>query len=370
MRSRVFGTGVHLLTIILLLSATVYGGRRDHSQLRHGKPPDKSAKKPGEDKSKEKPFADLIKDKVVIEGLFTFYHDTVDNSMLMAIKPEHLGPIYLCGESRTRGEGRFYDNGSMGRTYPFFFKRVGKNILLLEKNVRIRADSSCTMHGSVESGISDHLIASTKIKSKPDDSGVILIDPASLFIRDAAHTGYFIGQRAKTGISFDTKNSYFELVKSFPENTEIDVKLHFKTSKPQSGTTLQSGYSFFHTYHYSLSTLPETDYVPRLADDRIGYFMTVYQDYNSLDTETPYVRYIDRWHLKKKNPDARISEPVEPIVFWIENTVPEEYRDAIAEGIEFWNPCFEKIGFRNAIIAKQMPDDADWDPADVRYNTF
>ncbi len=110
--------------------------------------------------------------------------------------------------------------------------------------------------------------------------------------------------------------------------------------------------------------------MPRYDDDRVGYFNTMYQDYSELDRESPYVRYINRWHLKKKNPEARMSEPVEPIVFWVENTVPLEYRDAVAEGIEFWNQSFEKIGFRNAIIAKQMPDSADWDPLDVRYSTI
>jgi len=367
MKSRFVLSVVVLFCLLMAFASEAIAKRNDHS--RHSAKAEVTEKAKKKD-DKAKPFADLIKDRVVIEGLFTFYHDTVDNSMLMAIKPEQLGPIYLCGESRTQADGRFYDNGSMGRTFPFYLKRVAKKIMFMEKNLRVRVDSSSTMFGSVESGISDHLIASADIKSKPQDSaGTILIDPSSYFVRDAAHTGHYLGTNAKSGHSFDSKNSYFDLVKSFPENSEIDVKLHFKTKKPQSGTTLQSGFSFFHTYHYSLSSIPESDYIPRLADDRVGHFLTMYQDYNALDQETPYVRYIERWHLKKKYPDSAVSEPVEPIVYWIENTVPEEYRGAIAEGIEFWNPAFEKAGFRNAVTAKQMPDDADWDPADVRYNT-
>lgn len=321
------------------------------------------------DKGKEKPFAEMTKDKVAVEGLFTFYRDTVTETYLMEVHPDQIGPIYLCGESLVKSEGRFYDNGNMRRTFPFYFKRVGKTIMLMEKNLRLRADSGSAALGAIESAMSDHLFGSAQIKSKPEDSSqAVLIDPADFFIRDASNVGYFLGTRGRTGHSFDSKNSYFDRVKSFPQNTEIDVKLHYKTKKPQSGTTLQSGYSMFHTYHYSLSSLPESDYVPRIADDRIGYFLTMYQDYSHLDMESPYVRYIKRWHLKKKNPEARISEPVEPIVYWIENTVPKEYRDAIAEAIEFWNPAFEKLGFRNAVVAKQMPDTADWDPADSRYN--
>ena len=96
----------------------------------------------------------------------------------------------------------------------------------------------------------------------------------------------------------------------------------------------------------------------------------MYQDYSDTYKESPYVRYINRWNLKKKYPGKNISEPVKPIVFWIENTVPYEFRDAVKEGILKWNLAFEKIGFKNAIVAKQMPDDADWDPADTRYNTI
>ncbi|MCH7947453.1 MAG: zinc-dependent metalloprotease [candidate division Zixibacteria bacterium] len=330
----------------------------------------KSDKDSSKGKSKEKPFAKLIKDKVKIEGLFTFYHDTVDNSVLMAINPEHFGPIYLFGSARSSGDGTFYDAGYPSRTFPLYFKRVGKKILVMEKNLRVRADTSSTMFKAVAAGISDHLFTSLVIKSKPEDSTeAVLVDPSAMFITDYNNTGYYLG-KAKKGFSFDSKNSYYKQLKSFEQNSEIDVMLHYKSSKPNSGVTLQSGRSFYHQYHYSISAIPETDYVPRLSDDRIGYFETMYLDYTELDHQSPYVRYVNRWDLKKKNPDARISEPITPIVYWIENTVPPEYRDALAEGIEFWNPAFEKIGFRNAVVAKQMPDTASWDPLDTRYSVI
>lgn len=329
------------------------------------------AQKPGAKADKEKPYAELTKDKVKVEGLFTFYLDTLDNSVLMEVKPEHFGPYFLCNTARATSDGTYYDTGPPGRSFPFYFKRVGKNILLLEKNLRVRADSTSTMRDVVAEGISDHLYGSVEVKSTPHDSTKgVLVDPSSLFISDIENTGYYLGQQAKTGVSFDSKNSYFAQIKSFPHNSEIDVMLHFKSSKPNSGVTLQSGESFYHKYHFSLSSLPETDYVPRISDSRIGNFVTMYLDYSGLNSESPYVRYVERWNLKKKNPDARISEPVEPIVYWIENTVPLEYRDAIAEGIEFWNQSFERIGFRNAIVAKQMEDTASWDPLDTRYSTI
>jgi hypothetical protein len=368
MSKRSLAIAVTLMAAVFLFD-TAGAQIRDHSAVNRKSKAATDAKPSG--KNGLKPFATLIKDKVAVEGLFTFYRDTVDNSLLMAITTDQLGTYYLCNMAKGTADGSFYDTGPLGRSFPFYFKRVGKNIMMMEKNLRFRADSASTMSGAVAKGISDHLFASLAVKSLPKDSaGAVLVDPSAIFIRDADNVGYFLGQRAKLGVSFDSKNSFYETVKSFPENSEIDVKLHFKANRNLGGVSLQSGQSFFHTYHYSLSSLPETDYKPRLADDRVGYFVTQYQDYTNLDTRTPYVRYIERWHLKKKNPDARISEPVEPIVFWIDNAVPAEFRDAIAEGIEFWNTSFEKIGFRSAIVAKQKSDTASWDPLDVRYSTI
>ena len=125
-----------------------------------------------------------------------------------------------------------------------------------------------------------------------------------------------------------------------------------------------------HRYHISISALRSSDFSSRPEDDRVGYFTTMYQDYSKTLKEDPYVRYINRWDLRKQNPNEKLSKPVKPIVFWLENTIPREFRDAVKRGILGWNKAFEKIGFIDAIEVKQMPDDATWDPADVRYNTI
>jgi hypothetical protein len=357
-----------ILTVIWLtaFAASVDAGPHSYWDTvgKSGKQPSKPASNGG-----LKAFDELTKDKVIIEGLFTFYRDTTDNSVLMAIRPEQIEKIYLCGLSLSQGDGAFSEGGRMYYDFPFYFRRVANSILLMEKNLRVRADSTAAMFDAVQDGISDGLVASSAVKSLPQDSTkAILVDPQAFFVRDVRNLAFFLGQAARLGIRFDNANSYFGELKSFPQNTEIDVHLHYQSSQPQAGVALANAYSFFNVFHFSLSTLPESDYVPRLVDDRIGYFTDIYQEYNRVDTETPYVRMINRWHLKKEFPEARISDPVEPIVFWVENTVPEEYRDAIAEGIEMWNMAFEKIGFRNAVVAKIMPDTATWDPADVRYN--
>lgn len=370
MRTRLI-TVLTLSTALLLVAATPGSAgslKRTLTGLQKSTPTKVSpaAKKPDELKA----YPAVVKDLVKIDGLFTFYRDTTDNSVLMSVTPEQFDKIFLCGETVSKSEGVFSDNGRMYRTYPFYLTRVGKNVQFMEKNLRLRADSNSTLHRAVRSGISDHLLATAAIKSKPQDSsGAILIDPADFFVTDATNLSHFAGKIAKTGFTFDKKNSFVEHVQGFPFNSEIDVRLHYSSSQPLSANTMQNPYSAFQTMRYSFTALPESDYQPRIGDERMGHFMTVYQDYSSPAQESPYVRYVQRWHLKKKDPNAAISEPVQPIVYWVENTVPEEYRQWVAEGIEFWNPAFERIGFKNAVVAKLMPDTADWDPADIRYST-
>ncbi|TFH64540.1 MAG: DUF5117 domain-containing protein, partial [Candidatus Zixiibacteriota bacterium] len=329
-----------------------------------------SAAVPPGKKDNEKPFNEVIKGFDKIPGLFDFYMNKKDLQVYMAIKPDQFGKEYLCNVTRTAGDGTFAEGGLQGDYFLFTLKQVGKRVQFIQTNVNLRADSSAELSKSLERSISRAIFGSTIVASTADTSGAILIDPSSILVSDVDNINYFVGSEGKTGFRFDRENSNFGAIKSFPQNSEIDVVLHYKSDKPNSGMTLASPYSLFMTYHYSLSTLPEGNYRPRLADDRIGMFQTIYQDYTNLDTETPYVRYVNRWNLEKKDSTAALSEPKEPVVYWLENTTPEEYRDDIREGVLSWNKAFEAAGFKNAIVVKQMPDTADWDPADVRFNVI
>ncbi len=328
------------------------------------KPEAAEAKKP-----KLKPFAEVAKGLTKVPGLFDFYVDKDENKVLMAVRKDQFNKTFLCNMTRSSGDGSYFDAGAQTGSFPFEFQRVGEQLLFSMVNLRIRADSTAAMSRALDRSITQSIFGSTKILSNPDTSGAVLVDPTEIFVQDVGNVGYFLGQQGKTGFRFDKGNSYFGTIKSFPQNSEVDVHLHYGTNQPNDAETLPSPYSMILGYHYSLSTLPESDYRPRIADERAGYFLTLYQDYSALDKDQPYVRYINRWNLKKKDPNAEISEPVEPIVFWIENTTPPEYRAAVKAGIEFWQGAFETAGFRNAIIAKEMPDTADWDPADVRFST-
>lgn len=361
-------TPLALIGALLFASNTAAAGYWEKQADKKAKAAQSSSQK--KDKDTEKPFAEVIKNFDKVPGLFDFYINKKDSQVFMAIKPGQLNKTLLCNLTLSAADGNFFDAASMMGSFPFQLRQVGKRIQFVQINLRLRADTTAAISRAKERSISNAIFGSTSVASLPDTNAAFLIDPSAIMVTDVGNVGYFVGSEGKTGYRFDKDNSNFGTIKSFPQNSEIDVVLHYKTDKPSSGAAVAYPYSMLLTFHYSLSTLPETDYRPRLADDRVGYFTTIFQDYTKLDNEETYVRYINRWNLEKKDPTAALSEPKEPIVFWIENTTPVEYRDALCEGVLFWNSAFEKAGFKDAVVCKQMPDTADWDPADVRFNTI
>lgn len=330
----------------------------------------KDVKKNGDGEEKE--FIEVIKDfKPITGGLFTIYSNPKDGRALLELKPDQFDKILLCSVTRESADGNFLDSASLQDNFPFFFRRVNKRVQLILKNVLYRADRDKPAFRALETGISDSMISSSVVLSKPHpDTGAVLASLNDLFLIDRYNLAHHLSERTKADFSFDRENSYFSILKTFPENMDIEINMHFRSTKPVSSPTLADGRSFFTRYYYSITTLPKDDYQPRLADDRVGHFLTIYADYTSMKTETPYVRYVNRWHLEKADPDAPLAPPKKPIVFWLDKNIPLEYRESIKQGALLWNKAFEKIGFKDALVVYQQPDDADWDPADVRYNVI
>lgn len=356
-----------LLAAALPLSAQE-AGKADTTAADTTAKTDKADKK--KKKNKGKDFSEVVEDMEVISGLFTFYRNVDEEKVYMEIKPEQLGKLHMVNITREAGDGSLFDGGAMLESFPFFFHRQGKQIQWMEKNMLIRADSDAAIARAVERDIPNSIRGSSKILSEPHpERGSLLIDASDLFITDVGGVGTTTG-RMKMAYSMDKGNSWFSEIKSFEGNSEIEVTLHFTSGKSQRLYTLADSRSMIHRYHYSIAAIPVSGYTPRLADDRVGHFTTYYQDYSSLLPNDPYTRYVERWHLEKSEPAFDVSPPRKPIVFWLENTIPVEYRDAVREGVLMWNPAFERIGFKDAIVVKQMPDDAEWDPADSRYNTI
>jgi hypothetical protein len=160
-------------------------------------------------------------------------------------------------------------------------------------------------------------------------------------------------------------------VRNYPQNTDVVVEYVFENEQPyvRGGDEVTDPRFVSLTVQHSLIMAPEDDVAARFDDPRVGYFMVKVTDLSSTDI-TPYADVISRWKLVKKDPAAAISEPVEPIVFWIENTTPMELRPIIEQAALRWNEAFESAGFRNALAVRTQPDDADWDAGDLRYNVI
>jgi len=328
-------------------------------------------KKKEDEKKKDLPaFREVVKKCKKLEGFFSFYVNDEEGKVLMEILPDQFDNIFLCSLTREAGDGYYFDSGSMMGHFPFLLKRVGRTVQFIHKNVKFRADDQTPIQKAVRRGVSDSIMGSTKVESRPHSkTRGILINVKSLFAQDIDMVASSLKDWAKADYAFDGDNSYIDSVKPYAQNVELEVVIHFKGKKPSSVYTVADARSFMHRYHYSISAIPETNYRSRFGDDRLGHFLTMHQDYTSQTTETPYVRYINRWHLEKSDPEAEVSPPKKPIVFWMENTVPVEYRESVKAGILLWNTAYERAGFKDAIVVKQQPDDADWEAGDVRYST-
>ncbi|BDA73220.1 hypothetical protein CAL7716_073860 [Calothrix sp. PCC 7716] len=347
--------------------------------LQLAKAPSSSTKKPAEAPKPPKrddlePFDEVTKDTQRSEGLFTLYRNKEKNKIYLEIKPEQLNKNFLATATLESGigEGGIY-SGMPLQDFLFYFKRVNNNLQFVVRNVNFRTREGDPQARSLARSFSDSVLYNIQLKSIHPERKTLLIDLGDILLTDVS------GLSASIGVGAGGDQSYFGDAKAFPQNLEIESIMNFiggggssrgKELGLPNFDTLADSRGFTLRVHYSLSQLPDNNYRPRLADERVGYFVTAYQDLSNDDRNDPFVRYINRWNLEKQDPSAAISPPKKPVVFWIDNAVPLEYRDAIRDGVLMWNQAFERAGFRDAIQVKQMPDNATWDPADIRYNTI
>ncbi|BAY13900.1 zinc-dependent metalloprotease [Calothrix sp. NIES-2098] len=317
-------------------------------------------------------FRELIKGTEKLEGIFTVYRSHEDGRIYLELAPEQLNKNYLATVTLESGLGEsgIY-SGLPLSDFLFYFRRVNNNLHFVVRNVKFRTEPSEPEQRSLARSFSDSVLYAVEIETIDPRSKNILINLDSLLMQDFSGLTPLLKYSLQADYRLEASKSYFDDINSFPENLEIDSIYGFSSLEGANLATLPDSRALSLKVHYSFSQLRENNgYIPRLADDRVGYFITAFQDFSHNHTQEPFVRYINRWHLEPSDPNAPLSPPKKPIVFWIENAVPLEYRDAIREGVLMWNKAFTKAGFENAIEVRQMPDDADWQPGDVRYNTI
>ncbi|MBX3470108.1 MAG: zinc-dependent metalloprotease [Planctomycetes bacterium] len=296
-------------------------------------------------------FGTVVKDMETREGFLRLHRRAKDEALLASIPRGLVGQPFFLATSISGGS-KFA--GWQWEDKLVRFEQRNKQLLLVELNTRQRSKSDSTLAEVVRRTYSDRLIATVDIKALAPD-GSFVVDLAGLLAGDYSK---FYG----SSFSLDDRLARFVKVKTFPKNVEVAVQMPLR------------GDGTFMTLHYSISELPpEGDYSARPADPRIGYFVTAVRDYSEGDPqEGRMVRYVNRWKVEKADPKLPLSPPKEPIIFYVEKTVPIAYRKAVHEGILEWNRAFEAVGIDGAIVVRQQTDTqfADLDPEDVRYNFF
>ncbi len=337
----------------------------------------------GAPQKKEKTIEEVVKDFERIEGLFTLYRkkETGKDTIYMEIREDQLDRLMLLQVTQSTGTGG-YSLAAGNPIDDILFKLVRREeqILFVVPNIRFRADEKRPIARAVKRSFADAYLEAFRIEARSEERKSLLINISDLFRSDIAQITR-LAQSAGGAYGIDREKTIISAIKNFPNNLVVHTAYHLVRAGGGGGgpalpipgmserAPLADPRSLPLNITYNLFFLPENGYRPRLADPRVGYFVTEFQDFTQ-EKDDQTTRYILRWHLEKADPDAPLSPPKEPIVFWLDNAIPTEYRDAVREGILWWNKAFERIGFKDAIVVKQMPDDADWDHADMRYNVI
>ena len=303
-----------------------------------------------------------------------------DERMWLELKPEDLDKPFFLSPKLASGIGESLFAGAMRHAQLVQFHRVHNQVQLRAINTEYFARDGTPERHAVDAGFSPSLLGSTVVASQPHpESKSVLIDANPLFVGDMLGLAGQLNRTYRQSYAFDGRNSAVIKVRGKPKLTVIEVQNHYYTAniagaqpgampgtpQPSAPRTLPDARSLFVNVHYSLSALPTTAMVPRRADPRVGHFTSTVENYSDELARTPKQRYVDRWRLEKREPDAALSEPVKPITFWLDRNIPLNYRDAVREGILEWSKAFERIGFKDAIVVRQQPDDADFDTLDA-----
>jgi hypothetical protein len=299
------------------------------------------------------PFADVSKDYERINStpdgtsLFGLFVNKKEDQLLAELPRGWEKMKFLIAATPAGGE---IFSGLQGPEKYVFWRQYGNRLALVQPQVDVRSTGEQTSKDSVKRIFTDNVLIEVPIVATgPNGQPVVDLD------------AMLVGQSQQlAGTALNARLAKIAKSKSFPQNLEVAIE-----APDNAGN--------FKLVHYSISVLPENSgYKPRAADDRVGYFLTGYRDLGLYGTETNATRNINRWNLEKRDPKLTLSPPKEPIVYYVEHTVPVRYRRYVKEGILQWNEAFRKIGIDSAIEVYQQDEvtgaHMDKDPEDVRFN--
>ena len=346
--------------------------------LAFGLEADGEDEKSSEDAEEDKTIAELIDGDTEVAGLFTFYRDSDTGKTTLLLKKNQLQKEYIYFVHVANGvvdAGSF--RGAYGPRFVFTIERRFDKVAIVRENTAFYFDPENAISRASEANITRAVLAVQPILAEDEETGELLVDTDSLFLSEAftrlaptpdpdadPKAGFKVGE-------LNAEKSQILALRSYPLNTDIEVEYVFYNPQPLVGGSdaVTDPRNISIRALHSLIEMPDNDYLPRRADPRLGSFNQQITDLTSNEA-APYRDVINRWHLVKQDPNAAISDPVEPITWWIENTTPVEWRPLIESAALEWNKAFEKAGFSNAVAVKIQPDDAEWDAGDLRYNVL
>ena len=338
------------------------------------------AEKPKGKKGKKEEFKSIeefLEDKEfeILDGFMNIIHETEKDKYYLVIKEGQLNKEFLYFTYILNGPtAAGPSGGDMGEASILEFRKFKEDLGLYKKNTKFTYDKSNKISQSKLTNIIEAYVGRFKVVVKEDSKYLIDIDKMFLTEMLVSLTPnippeYMEYYNLLLGRP-DKEKTYIDEVKNYTKNTSFKVRYGFYNPKPKPGGSIDAitdkRYTYIDGLHLFVE-MPDDNFEPRVADQRIGYFSEKVTDLSTYDSNNAR-DLMNRWRLIKKDPDAELSEPVEPIVYWVENSTPEEIRPFVVKGIEGWNKAFEKAGFKNAIVAKIQPDDAEWDAGDVMYN--
>lgn len=374
------------LPLFLLAFAAVCAPLPAYAQDGDDDAPAKEEKaEPSEDDKKAEEYAEAIEGLTRIDGPFPMFQK--GKKILLEIDEANLERLFLMQATLRTGINSDFQAGDPLNDYAigaYKFRKFHETIQVIKPNLKYRTPANDPLAIAAARSLPEAIIANLDIEATDPKAKKILVDAASLFDGDVIELETLVEELVDSSYSSDSSNSGPISIKGFPANSVVTMQSHFRKSSSEGGmmsliamllglseeTQNADNRSLPLEVTYNLWFYQPTSYQPRYADPRVGYFTTDYFDVGKMKEVDRKTELIQRFDLRKKDPNAALSEPIKPIVWTLDPSIPEEYKDGVRQGILFWNKAFEKVGFKNAMVVQDAPDDPDYNHADGRYNVI
>jgi len=333
---------------------------------------------PEKEEEKKVYIEEMVKEYEELEGFFASFRDPETNEIYLKINKDQLNKEFIYFShvingvvAARRNKGSYLDNGI------FKIQKDLNNLRFIRVLTNYTFEEGTPLAKSKGTNMSDSTFRVLPIDGKNEDEDEFLVNITSLLlsedltsIKPISSDDDYHSSRFNWGQISPTKSRVLG-VYNYEQNTDFEVEYVIESapSYKYDGEDVADPRNVSIQVRYSFIEMPQNNFEPRIEDQAIGYFSDRVTDLSSKDV-TPYKDLIGKWDLQKKDPEKELSEPIKPIVFWIENTTPLELRDYIKQGVLAWNAAFEEAGFKNALQVKVQPEDATWDAGDIRYNVL